>query len=143
MNTCNAKADEAFGPVVNGCRDSFDFTLLFEQSILSVLPSAFAIVSGIASIYKLWKQSMKIIPEKNASAPILTILVGSRVTFDLVGTLAEVSLADWFSMFCRCASGSDCPLDHTIERINEVFYTIFSPSPTSRAAFSGALFVTL
>ncbi|EAW08899.1 putative ABC transporter [Aspergillus clavatus NRRL 1] len=33
--------DNAFGPVINhGCRAAFDFTLLFEQTILSIAPSA-------------------------------------------------------------------------------------------------------
>ncbi|EHK21751.1 uncharacterized protein TRIVIDRAFT_59905 [Trichoderma virens Gv29-8] len=36
---CVPSADNAFGPRVHGCREDFDFTLLFEQSILSILPS--------------------------------------------------------------------------------------------------------
>jgi len=32
--------DDTLGPVVVGCRDNFDFTLVFEQSILSIAPSA-------------------------------------------------------------------------------------------------------
>ena len=30
--------DDSFGPYAKGCRGGFDFTLLFEESILSVLP---------------------------------------------------------------------------------------------------------
>lgn len=33
------RADNAFGPKIHGCRDGKDFTLLFEQSILSLVPS--------------------------------------------------------------------------------------------------------
>lgn len=33
-------SDAAFGPVVQGCRGDFDFTLKFEKIILSILPSA-------------------------------------------------------------------------------------------------------
>lgn len=33
-------SDAAFGPVVQGCRGNFDFTLKFEKIILSILPSA-------------------------------------------------------------------------------------------------------
>jgi ATP-binding cassette subfamily C (CFTR/MRP) protein 1 len=33
---CN---DNDFGPAVHGCRDNFDFTLLFETTILSIAPS--------------------------------------------------------------------------------------------------------
>lgn len=30
--------DESFGPYAGHCRGGFDFTLLFEESILSILP---------------------------------------------------------------------------------------------------------
>ncbi|KAE8310638.1 P-loop containing nucleoside triphosphate hydrolase protein [Aspergillus transmontanensis] len=33
------RADNAFGPKVRGCRDEMDFTLFFEQSFFSLLPS--------------------------------------------------------------------------------------------------------
>ena len=32
--------DNAFGPVVSGCRDDFDFTITFEKAMLSITPSA-------------------------------------------------------------------------------------------------------
>jgi ATP-binding cassette subfamily C (CFTR/MRP) protein 1 len=39
-STCSPHADNVFGPVVAApCRHGFDFTLLFEQSILSIGPS--------------------------------------------------------------------------------------------------------
>jgi ATP-binding cassette subfamily C (CFTR/MRP) protein 1 len=38
--TCSIHADNVFGPVVAlPCRQGFDFTLLFEQSVLSIGPS--------------------------------------------------------------------------------------------------------
>jgi ATP-binding cassette subfamily C (CFTR/MRP) protein 1 len=38
---CLIQADNVFGPVVEApCRHGFDFTLLFEQSILSIGPSS-------------------------------------------------------------------------------------------------------
>ncbi|UKZ89567.1 uncharacterized protein TrAFT101_004613 [Trichoderma asperellum] len=40
--------DDAFGPVVKGCRGNFDFTITFEKTMLSILPSAcFAILAAI------------------------------------------------------------------------------------------------
>lgn len=36
ISICN---DDSFGPIVR-CRDGFDFTLVFEESIFTVLPSA-------------------------------------------------------------------------------------------------------
>ncbi|GAM36282.1 vacuolar glutathione S-conjugate transporter [Talaromyces pinophilus] len=44
---CADAADDAFGPAVGaGCRDGFDFTLLFEQSILSILPAAIILIAS-------------------------------------------------------------------------------------------------
>lgn len=40
MNQSAACNDDSFGPVVAGCRDDFDFTLVFEESIFTILPSA-------------------------------------------------------------------------------------------------------
>lgn len=44
---CSPAADNVFGPAVGaGCRDGFDFTLLFEQSILSILPAAIILIAS-------------------------------------------------------------------------------------------------
>ncbi|KAK2037259.1 canalicular multispecific organic anion transporter 1 [Colletotrichum somersetense] len=45
---CSIEADRVFGPAVQGCRSDFDFTLLFHDSILTILPSAVLII--LASI---------------------------------------------------------------------------------------------
>lgn len=37
---CSVDADRAFGPAVHGCRSDFDFTILFQDLILSILPSS-------------------------------------------------------------------------------------------------------
>lgn len=52
-SSCSLDADEAFGPVVNStCRNGFDFTLLFEQSMLGILPAtAFLLVSPLRVRY--------------------------------------------------------------------------------------------
>lgn len=40
---CSTAAEDTFGPTVDSsCRDGFDFTLLFEESILTVLPLGIA-----------------------------------------------------------------------------------------------------
>lgn len=44
--------DDAFGPVLNGCPDNFDFTLLFQQAFLSIAPSSvFIVVAAIRVAY--------------------------------------------------------------------------------------------
>jgi hypothetical protein len=39
-STCLPSVDDMLGPQVNGCQQNFDFTVLFEQSILTIGPSA-------------------------------------------------------------------------------------------------------
>lgn len=36
---CARVNEDVFGPVVHGCQDDFDFTLLFEETILFLLPA--------------------------------------------------------------------------------------------------------
>lgn len=43
--------DTTLGPFVSGCRGNFDFTLLFEETVFSILPSACFL---ILSAYRLW-----------------------------------------------------------------------------------------
>lgn len=38
--SCGQFPDNTFGPVVDECARVFDFTLLFQESILTILPSA-------------------------------------------------------------------------------------------------------
>lgn len=55
---CTLGADNLFGPRVDGCRD-FDFTLLFEQTILQAAPSALLLLSVPARIWFLRRQTLK------------------------------------------------------------------------------------
>ena len=43
---CTSDADRVFGPAVQDCRSDFDFTLLFQDLILSILPSSIWLVSA-------------------------------------------------------------------------------------------------
>uniref|UniRef100_A0A8H7N605 ABC transporter n=1 Tax=Bionectria ochroleuca TaxID=29856 RepID=A0A8H7N605_BIOOC len=72
MSTCELGADDKFGPRVIGCRDDFDFTLLFEQAILSTPLTVIAILVCIHRISILYKQSVKTRPASSGSnRPIL------------------------------------------------------------------------
>ncbi|KAI0814150.1 ABC transporter [Xylaria sp. FL0064] len=53
LGACPSDADSSFGPAINSsCRGGFDFTLLFEESILSLSPAAlFIIVSSWRVVY--------------------------------------------------------------------------------------------
>lgn len=50
---CQPNADNAFGPLVDQLCRTFDFTLLFEQTILSVIPDALFILSAPICLYRL------------------------------------------------------------------------------------------
>jgi hypothetical protein len=52
MNTTSCN-DNDFGPAVHGCRDDFDFTLLFENTILSIAPSLLVLLFAIGRLYYL------------------------------------------------------------------------------------------
>lgn len=47
---CPVSVQDVFGPVVDGCGSDFDFTLLFEESILFILP---LIITTILAILEL------------------------------------------------------------------------------------------
>jgi hypothetical protein len=58
---CAATADASFGPVVDAaCRDGFDFTLLFEQSIFVLLPASLLLLVAPLRLLKLRKASVKV-----------------------------------------------------------------------------------
>ncbi|THV54559.1 hypothetical protein BGAL_0024g00240 [Botrytis galanthina] len=61
-SVCVADADALFGPRVDTCRRQFDFTLLFEQSIFTVGPSAIFVVLLSLRIPKLYREKRKTLP---------------------------------------------------------------------------------
>lgn len=52
--------DDTFGPSVGRCRGGFDFTLLFEESILSLLPLVLLLGIVPLRILYLFKRSLKV-----------------------------------------------------------------------------------
>ncbi|KAI2895843.1 hypothetical protein CBS63078_8455 [Aspergillus niger] len=56
--SCSSAADDSFGPVV-ACPATFDFTLLFEQSILSIGPSAIFLLLVPWRIWSLYPENVK------------------------------------------------------------------------------------
>ncbi|EGX44493.1 hypothetical protein AOL_s00188g161 [Orbilia oligospora ATCC 24927] len=49
-SVCSVAADTSFGPVVQGCRDGFDFTFAFEQYFLSILPSVVGLLLAVPRV---------------------------------------------------------------------------------------------
>jgi hypothetical protein len=55
-----ANVDNSFGPHASNCRGNFDFTLLFEESILSLLPTSIIILAALPRIWHLIKRATKV-----------------------------------------------------------------------------------
>ncbi|RAH77151.1 P-loop containing nucleoside triphosphate hydrolase protein [Aspergillus japonicus CBS 114.51] len=58
--TCSINVENHFGPVVNGCGDDVDFTLLFEDAILLLVPTVLSILVGLCRVSYLRGRSQKI-----------------------------------------------------------------------------------
>lgn len=56
---CVPGADDVLGPVVRGCRDNFDFTLLFEQSFFQIAPSILLLLIVPLRASRLRRQNVK------------------------------------------------------------------------------------
>ncbi|KAE9378324.1 putative multidrug resistance protein [Stipitochalara longipes BDJ] len=57
--SCLPKSDDVFGPIVQGCRSNFDFTLLFEQTILSIGPAALLLIFAPPRVIRLLRSPKK------------------------------------------------------------------------------------
>jgi ATP-binding cassette subfamily C (CFTR/MRP) protein 1 len=55
--TKNCLNDQLLGPVIKGCRGNFDFTQLFENAFLSILPSSIFLVLSVVRIANLIQKS--------------------------------------------------------------------------------------
>lgn len=79
MAECSITADNVFGPVVDrNCRGGFDFTLLFEQSILGLLPSALFGLAFASRLVHLAKTETKTL---SSSARLLKLVNPVTVFF--------------------------------------------------------------
>ncbi|KAK8009116.1 multidrug resistance-like protein [Apiospora marii] len=58
MASTSACADSEFGPV-HGCRGEFDFSLLFEHTLLSAIPSGLFLVLAVARLFVLSSRQQK------------------------------------------------------------------------------------
>lgn len=58
--SCPQAVDDVFGPAVDECARTFDFTLLFEETILSILPSAVFLILGAIRIATLFARKSRV-----------------------------------------------------------------------------------
>jgi hypothetical protein len=61
MATVNCiSIDQTFGPWAQSCRGGLDFTFLFEDAILGILPSCLFIILAVLRIFQLRKEKIKV-----------------------------------------------------------------------------------
>lgn len=74
VSTCSFADDNTFGPVIpNACR-TFDFTLLFEQSFLSLAPSLLLVLFSCFRLRTLLGRDNKTLPSKLHSSKLVSLL---------------------------------------------------------------------
>jgi ATP-binding cassette, subfamily C (CFTR/MRP), member 1 len=62
------RLDDTFGPHAANCRGGFDFTLLFEETILSLSPLAIVLIIAPLRIFYLFKKEKKVV-----QSPVLSL----------------------------------------------------------------------
>ncbi|KAL7950242.1 P-loop containing nucleoside triphosphate hydrolase protein [Trichoderma barbatum] len=100
---CAPTADAAFGPVVDAaCRDGFDFTLVFEQSIFVLLPASLLVLAAPLRLIQLRKSSVKVgdhvsrvikLSVTGCLAVLQLVLIALWATHDGPARLNSVSVA--------------------------------------------------
>lgn len=80
--------DDTFGPHAANCRGEFDFTLLFEETILSLSPLAILLIIAPLRILHLLKKDRKVVQSPILSLKLVCTLPGilkSRLSSTLRG----------------------------------------------------------
>ncbi|CEJ91550.1 hypothetical protein VHEMI07252 [[Torrubiella] hemipterigena] len=103
-------SDNSFGPTVGGCRDDFDFTVLFEQTVFTLTPSCFFILLSLPAlvvkvrapvvVQAAWLLRLKLIFTLTHAALRLSIVVlDSSGAFQAIDNKAISSSAATASLF--------------------------------------------
>lgn len=80
------RLDDTLGPYARGCRGGFDFTLLFEETILSLSPLAIFLIIAPLRILFLFKKDKKVVQSPLLSLKLVCIppeILKPRLPFTL------------------------------------------------------------
>lgn len=69
------RVDNTFGPHAGSCRGGFDFTLLFEESILSILPLALLLLVVPVRTTYLFRRTIKVNPSSWLASKLVSYLI--------------------------------------------------------------------
>ncbi|KAM0669637.1 hypothetical protein ACQRIU_000032 [Beauveria bassiana] len=118
---CPASADQAFGPAIRGCRSHFDFTLLFQETILTLLPCiVFILLASLRAIAVLreapvtktdWAVTAKTANLVVSSGLSIAFLIMQSIN-DETKTAASIAAAA-LSLFASLAAAGLSPYEHT------------------------------
>ncbi len=61
VDSCSLAVDDSFGPWAASCRGGFDFTLLFEETVLTILPLGLLLVIASFRLMHLRKKKRKVV----------------------------------------------------------------------------------
>lgn len=67
-------ADDQFGPAIKGTRSSFDFTLLFENTFLTIVPSTIFLLAALLRVRSLYEVPKKVASSWNRLQKIVCLL---------------------------------------------------------------------
>jgi hypothetical protein len=80
---CPVGADQAFGPSISQRCRGFDFTMMFEQTILSILPSSIFLILVVCRSYYLHGSTVKIGPNYLGAFKAVKFLCKPRKALEL------------------------------------------------------------
>lgn len=90
VSVCTFHADNVFGPVIAPvCRHGFDFTLLFEQSILSIAPSSIFLLLVPLRLFWLYRSSITTLSHHSVytgKALAISLLAGLQLALLILWT---------------------------------------------------------
>jgi hypothetical protein len=122
------RIDDTFGPHAGDCRGGFDFTLLFEESILTIAPLGLLLLVLPWRIFYLFSKPIKVV--WNPLIYLKTVRCisrspfpcdeDSRVSLPLESSLLTClsSLEVFLPRFCRSTIGAIGPLGRTVGHQN-------------------------
>ncbi|KAF5689105.1 multidrug resistance-associated 1 [Fusarium circinatum] len=130
-NLCTSSVDASFGPFVGPeCRDAFDFTLVFEQSILVLFPAALLLILAPIRLFRLRNVPVKVTGHRLRTvklALIALLAVLHLVLLVLWATRPSNSRLDRVSVAAACVSFASSLMSCVLSRVEHAK----SPRPSS------------
>ncbi|KAM5387652.1 hypothetical protein ACJA88_000912 [Fusarium oxysporum] len=130
-NLCTFSADASFGPFVGPeCRDGFDFTLVFEQSILVLSPAALLLILAPVRLFRLRNVPVKVTGYRLRTVKLALIALLAVLHLVLVvlwATRPSNSRLDRVSVAAACVSFASSLMSCVLSRAEHAK----SPRPSS------------